>query len=56
MSRRSATSVEIESGCAELLVTSEVTASIEVDGIVSCNTSVECPSGQSCLPVERFCQ
>jgi hypothetical protein len=54
--RRSATSVDIEPGCAELLVVSEVTSSIEVDGIVSCNTSMACPLGQSCLPVERFCQ
>lgn len=54
--RRTATSVGIEPGCAELLVVSEVTSSIEVDGIVSCNTSMACPLGQSCLPVERFCQ
>jgi len=55
-SRRTATSTEIEPGCAELLVVSEVTSSVEVDGIVSCNTSMECALGQSCLPVERFCQ
>ena len=54
--RRSATSVDIEPGCAELLVVSEITSSIAVDGIVSCNTSMACPLGQSCLPVERFCQ
>ena len=54
--RRSATSVGIEPGCVELLVVSEVISSVEVDGIVSCNTSVTCPLGQSCLPVERFCQ
>lgn len=54
--RRSATSVGIEPGCVELLVVSEVASSIEVDGIVSCNTSMACPLGQSCLPVERFCQ
>jgi hypothetical protein len=54
--RRSATSISIEPGCAELLVASEVTSSVQVDGIVSCNTSMECPTGQTCLPVERFCQ
>lgn len=55
-SRRTASSVEIEPGCAELLVVSEVTSGVDVDGIVSCNTSMECALGQSCLPVERFCQ
>lgn len=55
-SRRSATSVEIEPGCIDLLVVSEVPSGVDVDGIISCNTSAECPDGQSCLPVERFCQ
>jgi hypothetical protein len=55
-SRRTATRVEMEAGCVQLLVTSAVTSSVEVDGIVSCNTSAACAPGQSCLPVERFCQ
>jgi hypothetical protein len=53
--RRSATSQSIEPGCVELLVTADVTADVEVEGIVSCDTSAECPAGQTCLPVERFC-
>ena len=55
-SRRTATSVAIAPGCVELLVVSEVVSGVDVDGILSCNTSAECPSGLSCLPVERFCQ
>jgi hypothetical protein len=54
--RRSATSVEIEPGCVELLVASKIEASIEVEGLTTCDDSSMCPSGQSCLPVERFCQ
>jgi hypothetical protein len=54
--RRSATSQTIEPGCVELLVASDVAVDVEVEGIVSCNTSAECPEGQTCLPVERFCQ
>jgi hypothetical protein len=54
--RRSATSLEIEPGCVELLVTSEIQSSVDVEGLVSCDDSSMCPSGQRCLPVERFCQ
>jgi hypothetical protein len=54
--RRTATRVEVEPGCVDLLVTSEVISDISVDGIVSCDVSADCPVGQSCLPVERFCE
>jgi hypothetical protein len=54
--RRSATSRDIEPGCVELLVTSEVSVDVDVEGIVSCATSANCPAGQTCLPVERFCE
>jgi len=54
--RRTASSVGLAPGCVELLVTSEVTADVQVEGITSCDVTSECPSGQTCLPVERFCQ
>jgi hypothetical protein len=54
--RRTATRVSIEPGCVDLLVASEVISDIQVDGIVSCDVSADCPLGQSCLPVERFCE
>lgn len=53
--RRTATSVNIEPGCVELLVAAEVSVDIEVEGVVSCDTSAECPAGQTCLPVELLC-
>ncbi|HTV18253.1 MAG TPA: hypothetical protein VMG12_06270 [Polyangiaceae bacterium] len=54
--RRSATSVEIEPGCVEMLVFSEVSTPVQVEGVVTCRTSSECPPPQMCLPVELFCQ
>jgi hypothetical protein len=54
--RRSATSVEIEPGCVEMLVYSLVSTPVEVEGVVSCRTSSECPPPQQCIPVELFCQ
>jgi hypothetical protein len=54
--RRSATSLQIEPGCVELLVISEVSVSVRVEGITSCNTNMPCPIGQTCLQVELFCQ
>jgi hypothetical protein len=54
--RRSATSIEIEPGCVEMLVVSELTVDVQVEGIVSCDSSSQCPAGQTCLDVERFCE
>jgi hypothetical protein len=54
--RRSATSVEIEPGCVEMFVSSRVSTPVQVEGIVSCRTSSECPSPQQCVPLERFCE
>ncbi len=54
--RRSATSLAIEPGCVELLVLSELSVAVQVEGIVSCELSSECPLGQTCLRVERFCE
>jgi hypothetical protein len=54
--RRTATRTLIEPGCVDLLVASEVVSDIQVDGIVSCDVSADCPAGQRCLPVERFCE
>jgi hypothetical protein len=54
--RRSATSVAIEPGCVEMLVSSPVSTPVEVEGVVSCDDSSECPPPQQCVPLERFCQ
>jgi hypothetical protein len=54
--RRSATSAQIEPGCVDLLVFSAIETSIQVEGITSCNDVMPCPLGQTCIPVEFFCE
>jgi hypothetical protein len=54
--RRSATSVQIQPGCVEMLVDSPVSTPVQVEGIVSCRTSFECPPPQQCIAVEFFCE
>lgn len=56
LTRRTAGSVAIEPGCVELLVASELSTDVDVDGIQSCNAPSDCPAGQTCLPLERYCQ
>lgn len=56
LTRRTASSVDIEPGCVELLVTSAFSGDAEVEGVTSCNDASECPTGQTCLPLERYCQ
>lgn len=53
--RRTASSVAIEPGCVELLVSSPVALAITLDGLTSCNDSEDCPAGQLCRP-ELFCE
>jgi hypothetical protein len=55
-SRRSATSVDIEPSCVEMLVTSPLSTPVRVEGIVSCRTSSDCPPPQQCIGGELFCQ
>ena len=54
--RRTATSASITPGCVQLLVRSEVTLDASLSGLVSCDTDAECPDGQTCKPIERFCE
>jgi hypothetical protein len=57
VTRQTAHSVAIEPGCVELLVTSDLTGiPVEVEGLISCDDDSMCPAGQTCVPVERFCQ
>lgn len=56
LTRRTASSVAIEPGCVELLVSSEFSAEAEVEGVTSCNDDSSCPVGQTCVPVERYCR
>jgi hypothetical protein len=54
VTRRSASSTQIEPGCVELLVSSETVSDVELDNFQSCSRADECSSGQSCGP-EFFC-
>ena len=59
MTRRTATSVAIEPGCVELLVSSGFEVDAAVEGVLSCDdttNSSDCPSGQTCLSLERYCR
>lgn len=54
--RRSATSVEIEPGCVDLIVSSPVSTPVSVEGVVSCRTSSDCPPPQQCISAEHLCE
>jgi hypothetical protein len=56
LGRRTATSTSIAPGCVQLLVRSEVTLDASLAGLVSCDSDAECPDGQTCKPIERFCE
>jgi hypothetical protein len=55
-SRRTVTSTELDWGCVQLAVSSTVSAGVALAGLTSCNDSSMCPSGQTCRPLERFCE
>ena len=40
----------------QLLVRSEVTLDASLSGLGACDTDAECPDGQTCKPIERFCE
>jgi hypothetical protein len=54
VTRRSASSTQIEPGCVELLVRSESVSDVELDNFRSCSRADECRPGESCGP-EFFC-
>jgi hypothetical protein len=58
ITRRTATSTQIEPGCVQLIVTTYSMNSIDVTlpGLVSCNEDNPCPDGLTCKPIERYCE
>jgi hypothetical protein len=56
LTRRTASSVAIEPGCVELLVSSVFSGEAEVEGVTSCNDASVCPAGQTCPLPERYCR
>jgi hypothetical protein len=61
LTRRTATSTNISPGCVQLFVTSRTDPGAAIDvtvtGLISCrDDSSVCPEGQSCKPIERYCE
>jgi hypothetical protein len=46
--RQSSETVQLGTGCVDFAVRSSTTFDVSVEGLTSCNTSDDCPSGQSC--------
>ncbi|MEC9072149.1 MAG: hypothetical protein VX938_07210, partial [Myxococcota bacterium] len=53
--RRSVESAQLSVGCVEFEVVSPASVPVEVGGVVSCTSDVQCPPGQSC-GVDLQCQ
>jgi hypothetical protein len=57
LERRTATSVDIAPGCVQLLVSSGGEFDITLSGLISCDDDDSvCPDGQTCKPIERYCE
>lgn len=54
--RRTADHVLLEQGCVDLVVGSPRVANVTVAGYTPCNSSAECPSGQSCNTALQRCE
>jgi hypothetical protein len=48
--RQTVDAVDVEPGCVEFMVASELVRSVEVEGVISCGSAEDCPDGQDCLP------
>lgn len=48
--RRTVDSTNIEPGCVEFVVGSQLVRDVEVEGLITCSTGDDCPDGQGCLP------
>lgn len=57
LSRRTATSAQLAPGCVQLLVSSSTALDVNLAGLVSCDDDdSQCPEGQTCKPIERYCE
>ena len=54
--RRTTDHVDLHVGCVELVVGSPLAADVSVAGFTPCNTSAECPSGQTCNVALQRCE
>jgi hypothetical protein len=58
ITRRTATSTNIEPGCVQLIVTTDILFAVDVnlEGLISCDEDNPCPEGLTCKPLERYCE
>ena len=56
LQRRTASSTNIAPGCVQFDVSSTLDLDVDLTGLTSCDTDAECPDGQTCKPIERFCE
>lgn len=54
--RRTTDHVDLDVGCVELVVGSPLAANVSVAGFTPCNTSADCPSGQTCNVALQRCE
>jgi len=54
--RRTVDHVDLDVGCVELVVGSPLAANVSVAGFTPCNTSADCPSGQTCNIALQRCE
>jgi hypothetical protein len=56
LTRKTADSLAVGSGCLDFAVTSQVSRALEVPGISSCNVDEDCEPGQVCLHPQLVCE
>jgi hypothetical protein len=56
LTRRTADSLAVGSGCLDFAVTSQVSRALEVPGISSCNDDEDCEAGQVCVHPQLVCE
>jgi len=55
LTRRTVDQATMADGCIDFEVRSEAAPSVRVDGFIPCNSSKDCPEGQTCDPVSFIC-
>ncbi|HEY8944017.1 MAG TPA: hypothetical protein VIM73_07140, partial [Polyangiaceae bacterium] len=55
MTRRTADSTQLSTGCVDFEIGSEVVLDLVVEGLISCSKDADCPTGQTCT-TEQECE
>jgi hypothetical protein len=56
ITRRTADSTPVKNGCVEFTVSSSVAPKVRITDIIPCNTTGECPTGQTCNMTTHLCE